>query len=399
LPTNVVIQQDLQDTSFVVHGDATQVHQIMLNLCTNASHAMEPFGGVLGVKLQSVRVDYAGTEIHAIKPGSYALLTVCDTGHGVDPSIRDRIFDPYFTTKGPGQGTGMGLAVVHGIVKNHGGAIEVFSQPNVRTEFRVFFPIAAVEATQNNTVTDDALPVGNERILLVDDEEMVLDIMRKTVAKLGYRVDASTDSRAALEMFREHPERYDLVVTDMTMPNLTGKQLAMEVKLIRPEIPIILCSGVNEDSASDTGIAEFAMKPLGMKQLARLIRDVLDKGHTERRRSWRFQAEKGAFVISRSDPSNRGILLDISLSGLSFKYLDAAQSLGRADELSVCAGDNSVCVDNVKCRTVSDIETDGRSPPLSAAPRRRGIQFQMLNPEQVEQLRQFIQNNAKGYRN
>jgi signal transduction histidine kinase len=399
LPTKILIRTRLPDGSFVVRGDSTQIHQIMINLCTNAAHAIDATGGVLEVSLDSVSLDPAEAASHALEPGPYVTLTVSDTGHGIDPSIRDRIFDPYFTTKGAGEGTGMGLAVVHGIVKNHGGAIEVFSEPHVKTEFRVFLPIIDVEAVQTKHVGEGVLPTGKERILLVDDEEMVADIVSQMVSKLGYRVDACTDSVVALETFRKYQDRYDLVVTDMTMPNLTGKQLAGEMRQLRPNIPIILCSGIREDfDAGDicgTGKTEFAMKPLSMQQLAHIIRGVLDEGRVERRRYPRYVANSGAFVISKADPSHRGELVDISLSGLSFRYLDAAQNIGRVEEITVCTADELHRVDNLKCRTVFDLNTESDTKSISSVLKRRGVQFEDLTHTQMEQLRYFIKENVK----
>jgi signal transduction histidine kinase len=398
LPAKIVIRQQLPNTSFIVEGDSTQIHQIMINLCTNAAHALDPTGGVLEVNLESVSLDSAAAGVHGLEPGPFVMLSVSDTGHGIDPTIRERIFDPYFTTKGPGEGTGMGLAVVHGIVKNHGGAIEVTSEPNVKTEFRVFLPVVEAEAVQTIAAAEEALPTGEERILLVDDEEMVADIVRQMVSKLGYRVDAFTDSRTALQTFRQYPDRFDLILTDMTMPNLTGKQLAEEVKAVRLDIPIILCSGHQDEfdtaDACNIGITEFARKPLSMQQLAQIIRRVLDGRQIDRRRSPRFVANSGAFVISRADPSSRGELLDISLSGLSFRYLDAAQNFGRVDELALCTEDNRFVVDNLKVKTVFDLKTDGAQKPNSSVQHRCGVQFEELTMSQMEQLRYFIQNNA-----
>jgi DNA-binding response OmpR family regulator len=219
------------------------------------------------------------------------------------------------------------------------------------------------------------------------------------VSKLGYRVAASTDCVAALEAFRKNPNRYDLVITDMTMPNLTGKQLAEEMRRIRSDIPIILCSGIREDfdntCAGGNGMTEFAMKPLGMQELAQTIRRVLDEGKVERRRFPRFLANTGAFVISCAEPSHRGELVDISLSGLSFRYLDAAQEFGRVDEVSVYSADRTFSVDNLKCRTVSDLVANSDTDSLSTGLHRRGVQFEDLTPAQMEQLRYFIQENVK----
>ncbi len=237
------------------------------------------------------------------------------------------------------------------------------------------------------------------KVLLVDDEEMVADIVSQMVSKLGYRVDASTDSVAALETFRKYPDRYDLVITDMTMPNLTGKQRAKEIRQLRSNIPIIVCSGIREDfDSGDTagnGVTEFAMKPLSMQQLALLIRKVLDEGKAERRRHPRFLANSGTFVISVGDPAHMGELVDISLSGLSFRYLDAAQEFGRVEEMTVCTADKQHCVDNLKCRTVFDLKDDRDTESLSTILKRRGVQFEDLTQTQMEQLRYFIQENVR----
>jgi nitrogen-specific signal transduction histidine kinase/DNA-binding response OmpR family regulator len=403
LPAKIVIRTNLPDGSFVVRGDSTQIHQIMINLCTNAAHALDSTGGVLEVSLDGVLLDSDEAAKHSLEPGPYVSLTVSDTGHGIDPSIRDRIFDPYFTTKGAGEGTGMGLAVVHGIVKNHGGVIDVFSEPHVKTEFRVFLPIVDAEAVPTTQASEESLPTGRERILLVDDEEMVADIVSQMVSKLGYRVDASTDSVAALETFRKHPNRYDLVITDMTMPNLTGKQLAEEIRQVRSNIPIIVCSGIREDFDSEdtggNGVTEFAMKPLSMQQLALLIRKVLEEGKVERRRHPRFLANSGAFVISMGDPTHQGELVDISLSGLSFRYLDAALEFGRVEEMTVCTADKQYCVNNLKCRTVFDRKDDCDTESLSTLLHRRGVQFEDLTQTQMEQLRYFIKENVRDISN
>ncbi len=399
LPSNIVMRQDVPQASLTVRGDSTQIHQIMMNLCTNAAHAMEENGGVLEVKLETATVVSGTVGNTDLEPGPYVVIRVADTGHGIDPAIRDRIFDPYFTTKEPGKGTGMGLAVVHGIVKNHGGAIEIFSRPNVKTEFQVYLPIVRAEETQPESVVTTAMPTGGERILLVDDEAMIVDIVTQMLVKLGYEVEASTDSRNALDMFRQDPERYDVVLTDMTMPHLTGKQLAEQLQDIKPGIPIILCSGFNENmdraDALELGIAEFAMKPLGIHQLAQIIRKAIDRPAVERRKDKRFKAETGAFVISRADASARGELLDVSMTGLSFKYDKRAGSIDGVDEVTISTADKQFVVDGISCKTVSDIETNGDTDPTPAARRRRGMKFEDLTRYQRDQLGCFIENHTR----
>jgi len=195
--------------------------------------------------------------------------------------VRARIFDPFFTTKARDKGTGMGLAVVHGIVKSHGGAITAHSRPGKGTSFAVYFPIIAGEV-KKTTSTDTPLPSGDERILLVDDEKTLVDLGRQMLERLGYHVVCRTSSIEALELFKNRPDRFDLVITDMTMPNLTGDRLAGQIMSIRPDIPVILCTGfseqISEESARKIGIREFILKPLVMDKLATAVRAVLDGG-------------------------------------------------------------------------------------------------------------------------
>ena len=215
-----------------------------------------------------------------MEPGPYLCLKVGDTGHGMDQAIIDRIFDPYFTTKETGKGTGMGLAVVHGIVKSYGGDIRVYSEPGKGTVFHVYLPRIREATVSSETVSDEAVPIGHARILLVDDEEMIVSLEKQMVETLGYHVTSRTSSVEALEAFREQPEKFDLVITDMTMPNMTGDRLAAELMKIRPDIPIILCTGFSEkiskERADTLGIKGFLMKPIVIKDLARKIREALD---------------------------------------------------------------------------------------------------------------------------
>jgi CheY-like chemotaxis protein len=204
---------------------------------------------------------------------------VSDTGHGIPPEVKDRIFDPYFTTRETGVGTGLGLSVVHGIVKNHGGAISVYSEPGKGSSFNVYLPKVDVEAMEVSTAKGD-LPTGDEHILLVDDEETLVLIGRRMLEHLGYKVSARTSSIEALEAFRETPERFQLVITDQTMPNMTGEVLVKEMMQIRPDIPVVLCTGfshlVDQKKSKRMGIHDFLMKPLVMRDLAETIRKVLD---------------------------------------------------------------------------------------------------------------------------
>jgi len=259
--------------------DPSQAHQVLMNLCTNAAHAMRETGGVLEVGLKNMDIDAEqAAQGRDFEPGLYVRLTVSDTGHGIEPDLMSRIFDPYYTTKEKGVGTGLGLSVVHGIVKGHGGMVSVSSTPGKGATFHVYLPRldggAAREAGPAET-----LPTGNERILLVDDEETLVEIGRQMLERLGYRVVAQTSPIEASEAFHANPDGFDLVITDQTMPNMTGDRLAKQLMAVKPEIPIILCSGfsemTNEKKAKAMGIRAYVRKPLVMSDLAQTIRKVL----------------------------------------------------------------------------------------------------------------------------
>jgi CheY-like chemotaxis protein len=263
----------------VALADPTQIHQVLMNLCTNAAHAMDD-KGILEVELSHVdlsKSDLTDQSIVDLKPGPYLKLCVSDTGSGMDKATLERIFDPYFTTKEVGKGSGLGLAVVHGIIKRHDGAATVRSEPGKGSTFCIYIP--AVEANTGVVVeTGQAPPTGTERILLIDDEQMVLESETAILERLGYTVTPETNSLRAIEIFRFRPNEFDLIITDYTMPKLTGTDLFQEIRQIRPDIPVILCTGFSEKItaavAVDLGV-ELVMKPFSMKQLAELIRKVL----------------------------------------------------------------------------------------------------------------------------
>jgi PAS domain S-box-containing protein len=286
LPSTIEIRQqiDLKAEEDMVLADPTQVHQVLMNLCTNAAHAMRGKGGILSVKLAALEIQGPTALPHAeLGPGAYVCLTVSDNGHGIDEEIIERIFDPYFTTKELGQGTGLGLAVVQGIVKGCGGAITVYSEPGMGATFNVYLP--RIKADLPPVAESTEVPTGgSERILFVDDETMLVDLAKATLQSLGYRVRAENSSRQALAAFRTTPEAFDLLITDMTMPGLTGADLAREILALRPEMPIILCTGfseqINAGQAKRMGIRGFIMKPYVTSQLAETIRTVLDRKRT-----------------------------------------------------------------------------------------------------------------------
>ncbi len=263
-----------------VMADPTHIHQVLMNLCTNSAHAMRAKGGLLSVELSETALDESfASRYPGVKPGEYLRLSVTDTGHGMQPSVIERIFDPYFTTKGPGEGTGLGLAVVRGIVKSLEGAISVYSEVGEGTTFHIFVPIIEAEAlTAPEPV--EAVLTGRERVLFVDDEQVLADLGKEMLESIGYRVVTKTSSIDALETFRAAPEAFDLVITDMTMPGLTGRELASELMAIRPSVPVILCTGfselINGKRAMEKGIREFVMKPYTVRSLAKTIRKVLE---------------------------------------------------------------------------------------------------------------------------
>ena len=281
IPTTIDMRHHIETEVDTVLADPTQIHQIILNLSTNASHAMREKGGVLEIRLDQLSLNSkAAKQFNDLKPGSYLRLTFKDTGDGIEPEVMDRIFEPYFTTKKPGEGTGMGLAVVHGIVKNYDGDIKVESEPGKGTTFEILIPQMEVDISPITEQRAD-LPRGSERILFVDDEKAAIDAIGPMLENLGYQVTARTSSVEALEAFRNKPKAFDLVITDQTMPNMTGKELASELMSIRPGIPIILCTGfseqIDEKKAMSLGIRSFVMKPVVMKEMADRIREVLDK--------------------------------------------------------------------------------------------------------------------------
>ena len=281
LPATIQIHQQIEIGNDTVWADSTQLHQILMNLCTNASHAMMEKGGILQVSLENVELDLDFTAQYSdIKPGSYLKLTVSDTGHGMPPEVLNRIFEPYFTTKKKGAGTGLGMAVVHGIVKSHSGIIKAESEPGKGSVFYIYLPIID-NKEKSEEKSDKPLLTGNENILFVDDEDTLVDLGKQVLEKLGYKVVGMTSSLEALELFRRKPDQFDLVITDMTMPDMTGDRLAKELKKIRADIAIILCtgysSGISENKAKAMGIGAFMMKPFTMRELSVIVRKVLDK--------------------------------------------------------------------------------------------------------------------------
>ncbi|NOY69524.1 MAG: transporter substrate-binding domain-containing protein [Deltaproteobacteria bacterium] len=279
-PGMIDICTDLVDAGQTVLADPVQLNQIMMSLCSNASEAMEDSGGILTVKVESAILDKTSPGVGPeLNPGDYVRIIVSDTGPGISPDIIDRIFDPYFTTKGFEKGAGMGLAMVHGIIKNNNGAIFVDSTPCKGAVFSVLLPMTH-EKPETKTGLAKDIPTGNETILFVDDEESIMKLGLLMLEPLGYTVDATMSPTDALNLFRAAPDRYDIVISDMSMPEMTGVCLAEELIRIRPNIPVIICTGQStlndEQKAKSVDIVAFVMKPVSRRKLAKIIRQVLD---------------------------------------------------------------------------------------------------------------------------
>ena len=281
LPTSIEIRHTIESESEMVMADATQIHQVIMNLCTNAGHAMLEKGGILEVSLCVKDLDSDFCLRHpGLIPGRYLKLMVSDTGHGIPRDILPNIFEPYFTTKDKSGGTGLGLAMVHGIVTDCGGTVTVYSEPGKGTTFKVYLPtttemkVAEIEKTPMVTK-------GHERILLIDDEPDIIDVGKRILEQLGYTVTTNSNSIEALELFQKDPYKYDLVITDMTMPFMTGDELAGEIMRIRQDIPIIVCTGysekLTEEKALKIGIRAYLGKPLLKSEMAETVRKVLDQ--------------------------------------------------------------------------------------------------------------------------
>ena len=283
IPKNIVIHQDIDPGCGSIMGNPGQIHQVLMNLCTNAYHAMREYGGMLTVVLKPVDIP-AGSEKTGdmeLPPGAYVRLEISDSGHGMSQTVMERIFDPYFSTKKKGEGTGLGLAVVQGIVKSHKGFIRVSSTSGKGATFSICLPRMDVGSGVSQSVLVEPLPRGDERILFVDDEEHLVNIWSRVLEKLGYRVTATTSSVEARELFRANPGAFDLVITDMNMPYLTGSQLTKDLIELRPDIPVILCTGYSEmmgkGEAKNIGFREYVMKPVLREDFTRTIRKVLDE--------------------------------------------------------------------------------------------------------------------------
>ena len=283
IPSTIKIKQDIAADSALVIADPTHIHQIIMNLCTNAYQAMEKDGGILDVSLKNVKLSLNDVIGLNIEHGEYLLFQVKDTGCGMDESVKMRIFEPYFTTKGTSSGTGLGLAVVHGIVKSYNGTIECWSEPGKGTCFSIYFPLLVTDDfTEPASTADNTLPSGTGHILLIDDEPVLVDLIKDIIKAAGYSVAIRTSSLEALEAFRAQPEKFDLVVTDLTMPNMTGDKLAVELIKIRSDIPVILCTGfsnkLSKERITALGIKDILLKPVQRKKILQALHKILGTG-------------------------------------------------------------------------------------------------------------------------
>ncbi|MCP4691797.1 MAG: response regulator, partial [Desulfobacterales bacterium] len=282
IPSTIEIRERIQIGEKTILADPVQMHQVLMNLCTNAAHAMWEKGGMLEITLDEVAMDDENVKKYdGLEKGPHISLSVRDTGRGIDQSLLKKLFDPYFTTRGKGEGTGLGLAVVHGIVKKHGGHITVYSEPGKGATFQVLLPLVEGEAPPRPVSVAPRIVGGRERILFVDDEPALVRTHGEILERLGYHVVPETCGIEALETFKARPDGFDLILSDVTMPRITGIDLAREILSIRPDMPIILFSGFRKkkvmENAEAIGVRDFIIKPIGTRDLAAVIRTVLDK--------------------------------------------------------------------------------------------------------------------------
>jgi len=281
IPSDIVIISDIQPDCGLIMADPTQIHQVAMNLITNAYHAVETTDGIITIKLKQAKYNNANLPGPELESGQYAVLSVSDTGTGIDPVVSDKIFEPYFTTKKHGKGTGLGLSVVYGIIKEHGGDIRVESEIGKGTTFDVYLPVIVRAIEQIPAAKLEIDQTGTERILLVDDEKAIVRLEIQMLERLGYHVTGQNSSQEALNVFIADPSAFDLVISDMTMPQMTGDRLAQELIVIRPDIPIVICTGFSEridkEKAGAIGIKGFLMKPVVKSEMAKLVRKVLDE--------------------------------------------------------------------------------------------------------------------------
>ncbi|GAX59508.1 PAS/PAC sensor hybrid histidine kinase [Candidatus Scalindua japonica] len=281
IPTTIEIRQRLDDSCEKIQADPSQMHQLIMNLCTNALQAMEEKGGVLTIDMKQVKIDGLTAKYHLnLNEAEYIRLTVTDTGIGMDKATKNRIFEPFFTTKAVDKGTGLGMSMVHGIVNSHHGDIHVYSSPGKGTSFHIFLPVIKYELEPEKRETAEIV-CGQESILVVDDNEDVTKIMKQMLESLGYKVDIYKISIEALKAFHKQPDKYDLLISDLTMPKMTGLDLSEKIQKLHPGFPIIIitgyCDTLTKDTQREYGIKKIIKKPIMMEELAKTVREILDK--------------------------------------------------------------------------------------------------------------------------
>ena len=284
IPSTIAIVNDIDKTCKPILADPTQIHQMIMNMVTNAFHAMETTGGTLKIRLRPVHIAQTVHRGRPITPGEYNCLTIEDTGAGIAKEILTNIFDPYFTTKAVEKGTGLGLSVAHGTVKNAHGEIFVESEEGTGTTFDIYLPIEQEKPTALTFKPKALLPKGKEHILLVDDEPLVSNVMSHMLKRLGYEVTSINDPRQALEVFHNSSDTFDMLISDLTMPGLTGDQLAEKILADAPDLPVLICSGysdaLSESQIKKIGIKALVMKPVVLPELSQTIREIFDgKNH------------------------------------------------------------------------------------------------------------------------
>lgn len=281
LPATIEIKQSLNSTGYI-HADAGSIHRVLMNLCTNAAHAMQTSGGVLSVSLHDEMLKEEDLTMYPeVSPGDFVKISVADTGVGMTREVQKKAFDPFFTTKETGVGTGMGLSTVHGAIVALDGFISLYSEPGQGTTINVFIPLVSKNTEADRSLADKPLVGGKERILFVDDEEIQTELSKEVLSRYGYQVTTFSDSAVALAHFQQNPDEYDLVITDMTMPTMTGDILIQKIHLERSDIPVILCTGfsesIDEEKSRGLGINAFLYKPILSANLLVTIREVIDK--------------------------------------------------------------------------------------------------------------------------
>ena len=391
LPSTIDIELKIS-TKAEIYADATQIYQIIYNLCTNAAQAIQDDKGLIKISLIDIEAELSPAYAQ-LNHGKYVKLSVTDSGHGISTEIKDKIFDPYFSTKQLNKGTGLGLSVVHGIIANHNGAISVLSTPGEGTTFDVYFP--ATETKDDRIISFKSfqpLETGHEKILLVDDENQIIQMERQMLEKLGYNVTAATNSNTAFEIFAASPYRFDLVITDMSMPIMNGYELCKKIRRIRPEIPIILCSGysnyLSDEKIQKIGINAFVSKPLTMIDLSNITRKILDQKIHERRQNDRFKIKEKAIAFTKSCPEKECNIVDISWGGVAICCDSTPESQKQIDELAINIVNRGIILDKVPCKVVSNITLfDDLYPD---AQKRQGFQFRKLAYNQLNMLDHLI---------